>query len=187
MKTIKEIISIMCEHQEELNSKYSPDGWRKIGRHFYACAASKEFSEFLDEVTILWKWWQPEEVLCFNKDKAVEEFIDTLMFVMSFNLHEHRLWEMLAFSSDDFQYVGSDEVGDTFSFHNINYAIAYCLNPNNGSIKSYFGIEMLIKCGMATLDISTDQLLEAYTQKRHKNMARIESGYLETGDKKGLE
>ena len=78
----------LLKNQIMMNKKYSGENWKShCSMTEIESACECEFGEFLQEIKPSWCWWKPNAT--FSHQKAVEEFIDYLMFTYSFVMKVH--------------------------------------------------------------------------------------------------
>lgn len=186
---LKQIIKCMVAHQEEICTRFTGEQWRQeVPRWKFEFAAANEFGEFLDEIQGQWCWWKPSNPIVQNK--AIEEFIDVVAFDLSICLHDSSVFminnvlddstDIVKLSNWTYGSTRGDALYNTRSAH-----FALLASCNTRSLMIAF-IALIIN-GSEFLGITPDELYFHFLEKHAKNIKRIESGYMETGIKVGLE
>ena len=172
-------------NQSKMNKKYSGDNWKQhCSLTELEAACECEFGEFLAEVKPWWCWWKPN--VGFIHEKAVEEFIDYLMFTYSFVMKVHDIDECVDIEHVniicDTIEVNDRRKGDLAAIFSHKYKL-FQLKETGVKNKSE-AIRHLIAImyrGMKLLGIDQEILSTSYNKKFEANVRRLESGVHDTG------
>lgn len=145
-----------------------------------------EGAEFLEEVKEQWVWWKPTEEV--NKQKALEELVDTFKFGLSYYMRMvvrgmPRQSRVVSMVTDDHRPIPVD-----YDSHVDNIPTNLGNITTDGRpprILQY--LVRLVNIGCRLIGASHTEFVEMFYAKNELNKKRIESGYAKTGDKTGLE
>lgn len=184
-----EIFGMIVARQERVNVRFNGPEWRKIPAHKWMCAAQVEFAEFLEECEQDWVWWKPTNGKA-DYDKRLEEFVDTIAFALSCAMVRYESIEPLVTMTDvDFDSINSMAQFTAIGFDPLE-RLSLCWNDlmSNMELRA-FSIAFIkyIEAAKVYLDVTEAEIIRAFYDKHTKNELRIESGYMETGNKDGLE
>jgi len=185
--TNEELITLFMR-QERINGEFNGQDWREVPHIKWICAAQKEFSEFLDECTEDWVWWKPSWSPV--PEKQLEEFVDTIAFGISVVLHRYKTDDFVV---TDFDHKIMNDVAFSETYNSDSEPLTKMVEAWNQMMacteKRAFTIQLLryIEAAKQYLGVTDQQIIDAFYAKHIKNSQRIKTGYMETGDKTGLE